>query len=200
MKLGFLRHVRTENNICNITQGAESVPCDQDSLMEFALECVDEIIDNCGHSVLILCADTLRAQQTCERLIAETGDCGKIIAVAKMQDLNEVDFGDFRGMPDDAMIAGHTMEDYRKRTIEYFSGNIENFMYPNGEQAMFITARCNRVIKEIRKFAKSKAFDEIILLGHNRLFRHLAVMLGLIPVSNMFDHKFPHGKVQYFEI
>lgn len=200
MKLGFLRHVRTENNICNITQGAESVPCDSDSLMDFALNNVDEILDNFGHSVLILCADTLRAQQTCEKLVAETGDIGKIIAVAKTQDLNEVDFGDYRGRPDAEMICGKTMDDYRKLTVDYFSGNIEGFKYPGGESAADITHRCNIVIKEIKRFAKSKAFDEIILIGHNRLFRHLAVMLNLVMISNMFDYKFPHGKVQYFEI
>lgn len=198
MKLSLLRHCKTQNNIDGLTQPVDGISCIPNELFTFI--CSNEILENLSKRVLVLCANSIRAIETLSPLINDANEFGITMLVQHNDDLLEVDFGKFVNQPEDTVINGLTMQDYRDRTVQFYLGNIDDIRYPDGESLNEIALRVRKVIGEIKRYQASKLFDEILIVGHNRLFRHLVVQMGLVKPSEMFNSKFRHGELTTYNI
>lgn len=150
---------------------------------------------------MVISSDMLRAKQTWQLLLSASGSAQKAAPCLYARSLREVDFGDFGGKPEDAVIHGHTMSDYRRLTQQFYKSR-KLFKYPNGEAVDAISRRCKNVLAMIYSLVNDKpdnAFDDfaVCIVGHNRLFRHLLVHLGYWDADNMFNNKLPHGNIYY---
>lgn len=195
MELLFLRHVKTANNDAKITQPVDGIDCIGSDMLDF-VDNDDDIVNMITDQTCIICGTSIRARRTLSPILADI-DTEPFIKFTKL--LNEVDFGDFCNKPDDIVIRGLSMQDYRDKTVQYYLGNLDDIRYPNGESLHDIAIRCNKIIQMIQGCRLFGA-DKVLLVGHNRIFRHIAVQLNLIRATKMFDQKFPHGSILKFTI
>lgn len=197
MNVYILRHGETLNNLNNITQDVN----DDIELTESALtELSDSMYDICRklNGTAIICSTMLRAKQTAAEISKSLTYASKDHTILFTTDLNEVNFGDFGSKKEGFEINGLTMKDYRNLMVTEHLNLLRKrpwtTKYPNGEAFGQIIERCKNIIKRI-ELCKTQGYDTVILVGHNRLFRHLLVLLGYWNPSNMFDCKLPHSKL-----
>lgn len=197
MHILLLRHGETANNIDNVTQDinndialAESAYSELDANLSHILECFAKY--NVSD---IYVSSMLRAKQTINYLDSKSSDIASIKHTV-LHDLHEVNFGAFGGQPEDTVIQDKTMSFYRNATKQMFAFD-DYFSYPDGESSIDIRQRCLNVVANVDKRADYDTDYGIVLVGHNRLFRHLLVELGHWQADKMFDMKLPHGDIYY---
>lgn len=193
--LYLLRHCITENNELNITQPVDvDVPCEREALSEFDKYC--ECIAKIGlleRNVAIFCSPAKRCVQTKAILVEKHKNLCNITE-QYLPCMTEIDFGDFCGKPETAIVDNLSMTDFRNATINAYEDEDLAFEYPNGESFVNIEKRVNKAILAIYNIETSIAEPyDIVLIGHNRWFRHFMVQMGFTQPGNMFDFKFPHG-------
>lgn len=201
-KVFLLRHGATQPNIDGITQDynndAELVEPAKLDLQRRLPDIVKQLEFS---QVNIICSTMFRAKQTAAELTKALTLAGKSTVTSFSDSLKEVNFGDFGGKPDEASILGETMRDYRRKTSSAYAGLIDDFRYPNGESLIEIRARIFRFlftlmyrIDEMRSLAQN-ANIAYVIVGHNRLFRHILAELDHTYAANMFASKLPHSEL-----
>jgi probable phosphoglycerate mutase len=189
-KLFLMRHGITENNMNKITQPQDG----NVKLSELGKQCceanVPEILETLqatGKPFIVLVSTAKRTMQTAKYITKHAA------ATYELPELLEVNFGDFAGKPADHVIDGKTMEDYRQMLI---AGDV-NHRYPNGESIEEIR---NRVLTVMAKVAKLREQFTVVIVGHNRFFRHFEleyrnIMLGEYYYPGMFGNEFMHSSL-----
>ena len=200
----LLRHGETDNNVQCITQPTDySVPLNASALDELNDNMHDIVSVLAGKPTYILCSPMHRTVQTVIPIVQELRNLSTHMTDVHMtidSRLREVDFGDFGGQHESHSIDGSTMDDYRQTMQQccvaiHHHGRNRNCMYPNGESLLSIRNRCKGVINSICQINKDNDDVNIVIVGHNRLFRHLLVELGEWEPEKMFAEKLPHAKL-----
>lgn len=189
MRILLLRHLETENNANHITQGKEDSEITPKSVSDFKRYIGTKSDSLRGTEIVGLSSLSKRALSTIGILSDTLVDKGhKFMHIAATDLLAEVNFGLFGGTPESNVIDGKTMADYRDLIR---SG--ADWSYPDGDSKEQITEHVQQIIETLYTCDKHR-FGCVVLVGHNRIFRHLLVALGQVKQSNMFDAKLPHGK------
>lgn len=195
MKIYLLRHGETAYNQAHITQ---DVANDIDITSEAKRE-IDDARDELNNELreagceVAYTSTMLRAKRTLQRLIFAHDTPINCMLISAM--LDEVDFGVFNSQQESFAYDGKTMDDYRHDIMHAYEvhGNVS---YPKGEDLLSIKQRCGVVIQNLRDL-KANGHEAVLLVGHNRFFRHLLVELGVWTPERMFDNKLPHAKLFY---
>jgi broad specificity phosphatase PhoE len=199
MKLFLLRHGETAYNAKHITQDASyDIDITVSSKLELdeALPKIEaELIDN--NCRFALCSPALRAKRTMFRLAQSSTT--PLVSMSIVDELKEVDFGVFGSTKEDHEDSlGLTMQDCRDLIGEAYKTGCD-FSYEQGESIKSVDARCDRVIEVIRLIEENAkdSCDAVLIVGHNRMFRHLMVKLGMWERAKMFEEKLPHAQLVY---
>lgn len=208
MQIYLLRHGETEYNKVGLTQDVNNdIDITQEAKLEIdqARDEINEMLD-CNHCDVALCSTMLRAKRTLQRLLFKR-NC-PILDVHYTQDLDEVNFGVFGSEHDKTFkdSAGKTMQDYRLEIIEqldkyklsknYNCDILPTVTYEGGESIADIQKRCKSIVYKLEQLAK-EGHEACLIVGHNRLFRHLLVELNTWHPKHMFDAKLPHAKLYF---
>ena len=194
MSTFLLRHGYTLNNVMHITQSVHNdIGLTDEALEELDANTNDMLSMLQQRNVIILCSPMLRAKQTATALVSKLAMHKSCIQFSIMPELSEVDFGDFGDKHEKTAINGIDMTFYRKSTMRYYAEHVD-FAFPNGETSNDIHNRCMRVI-EVIQHAMQNVDTDIVIVGHNRLFRHLLVEVGQWQIDDMFKSKLPHAKL-----
>jgi broad specificity phosphatase PhoE len=177
----LVRHGETFNNSLQLTQDnyldLDILQSEHDRIAKIWSNI--ELSANCE----IITSNTKRAISTA-RII----NASQRYSIVQNDLLNEVDFGIFSSRPEHYKDShGNDMQYYRKQIMlnEWYS-------YDNGDNKMIIDTRIEQLAKLI--IISCIQDKQLVLVGHNRLFRHLLVRLGILQRSEMFDRKLPHGE------
>jgi broad specificity phosphatase PhoE len=188
MRILLLRHLETENNVNHITQGTEDSAILPKSVSNFKRYISTKSNSLRGTEIVALSSLSKRALSTVGILSDTLIDKGhKFMHVAATDLLAEVNFGKFGGTPESTEIDGKTMSDYRNLIMAN-----ADWSYPGGESKEQVEERVQQIIETLSMCDKHR-FGCVILVGHNRIFRHLLVALGQVSIDRMFDNKLPHG-------
>jgi broad specificity phosphatase PhoE len=177
-KVYLLRHGATRNNVQNITQSrADDIALLPSQDTEFTVQSLAKQLST--QSINILCSPMLRAKQTVAPLISVLSAQSANVQMSILNELSEVNFGDFGGQKEGFAIEGKTMQDYRDATQMWYA-NDQYFQYPNGESITDIVTRCRTILTTLAYYSDMIGMSDhdIVVVGHNRLFRHLLVELG----------------------
>lgn len=196
--LYIIRHGETSVNIANVTQCVHNdVHCTDEAMQELRVN-AREFVKTLSKKVVLLCSPMLRAKETAEEIMHACIKHHSCLQYEVIDALQEVDFGDFGGKPDTEEVNGLTMTDYRKATAKYYRQG-DSFKFPNGESSDDISKRVSTVIYDtVRdRFICNPAYDDydVILVGHNRFFRHVLAELGMTKPDMMFAAKLPHAQL-----
>jgi broad specificity phosphatase PhoE len=192
----ILRHGETMNNRNGITQPA-------DNNVELTTKALDELQDNMteivkalkGRQVYVLCSPMKRTFQTALPILSALAKENTDQHVEFDSQLHEVNFGDFGGQKEGTVIDGQSMQDFRVLTQQFYEGNVNGFKYPNGESMKSIDIRCKNIKLKMQNLMTDHAGSAVLVIGHNRFFRHLLVELGVLQPTDMFNEKIPHAKL-----
>jgi broad specificity phosphatase PhoE len=151
---------------------------------------VEEILEtlkSAGQPYVMLISPAKRTRQTANYFKANAS------VTFSLPELLEVDFGDFSGKPEDHAINGFTMGDYRNELIN----GRTNFRFPNGESIEEVS---NRVKKVLARVTELRASNTVVIVGHNRFFRHLELeyrkqKTGEYYYQGMFGNEFVHASL-----
>lgn len=196
MKLYILRHGETGYNAEGITQDVNyDIPLTNAAIAKLHLDAPEMLASIASNNITgVICSPMLRAKQTLAELLGFSTTDGMIRQIDFDDDLHEVDFGQFGGKPETISIDNETMQSMRN-SIQKSYCNLQNVKFPDGESVADVCSRCVRLMWHIVKL--SQKHDSILLIGHNRFFRHLLVALGHWSAANMFNSKLPHGQLYF---
>lgn len=197
MAIYLLRHGETENNRKHITQSltddCELTGAAKLEMMVKSTEVKSALRDN----VILYVSPMLRAKETAsilvKQLMCENTHINSL-SINFVDDIREVDFGKFGGQHEDIVIDGTTMQQYRTLMQQAYYSGID-VQYPNGESFMQICKRANDILQRVRKTAIAQPHADIVIVGHNRIFRHILVQCGVLQPEAMFKSKLPHAEL-----
>lgn len=199
MRIYFLRHIATDNNLNNITQAVIGSLVNEHAKRQFCDELSNMMMSTLSGkgSIAVLYGISERVKETARLVCRHLYDkCYPIEAVIPEIHLNEVDFGVFKGKPEDWQYFNeadgelYDMQRYRQMLID--GKDIE---FPEGEDLLTINTRCRLVIDRVEQIIEDCQPNNLIIIGSNRFFRHLKMHLTDCTAAEAFKEKFEHAKL-----
>jgi len=143
---------------------------------------------------LIVCSRMRRSHQTAE-IIAEKakGIKHQEIPIVEIEDLQEVDVGDF---------TGHTEKESKnidpKAAEAFYSGEVEKWNFPGGENQQNIQTRIEHVIAQIKELSAGKT--RVLLVGHGMFNRAINHYLAKDQEDLWRQRAYPHDQIIVFKL
>jgi probable phosphoglycerate mutase len=143
---------------------------------------------------LIICSRMKRSHQTAEIIAIKTKEIkNQEIPIVEIEDLQEVDVGDF---------TGHTEDEARnmnsKAAEAFYSGEVEKWDFPAGEDYQSIQTRIEHVISQIKELASGKT--RVLIVGHGMFNRTLNQYLAIDQEELWRPRSYPHDQIIVFNL
>ena len=182
----FIRHGKAAHNL-----GRGKEHCFAGSKVDNEL--TDEGIENAknltekikeiGGCDLIVRSNLLRSGQTAEIIAKEFEK-----PVVEIKELSEIDIGDFAGHTE-----GEVKKLYPDSAEAFYSGDIKNWHFPNGENFSQVAVRIGKAIEKIKTIAKQGG--RIVISGHGMINRLTFYLLEPDKVELWQPRSYPHDRI-----
>lgn len=170
-KVWLARHAKAPHNIYDdraTFAGSRVNPEITEQGREQSRELAEEIYQE-GGCDLIYCSQMIRSKQTAEEIAKKLKElCGREIDIFELDDLEEVDVGDF---------TNHTEQEAREMdpaaATAFYEGQVERWSFPDGEKYEDMQKRAESVKKQIKEKTPEEA--RALVVGHgmfNRVLMH----------------------------
>jgi broad specificity phosphatase PhoE len=148
----------------------------------------EEIVEKCVVD-LIATSHMSRSKETGKIIASKYKELkNKNIPIVEIDDLHEVDVGDF---------TGHTEKEARemdsKAAEAFYSGNIEKWNFPGGEDYVHLVKRIKNVVNQMKKLSKGNV--RILVIGHGMFNRMINYYLAKDQEDLWRSRSYPHDQV-----
>ena len=197
-KTGYwlLRHGKAPHNksveIATFAGGQIDNPLSDEGILK-TKELAEEIVAGRDFDLIIV-SRMLRSKQTGETIAKKVLEINnKKIPVVEIENLQEVDVGDF---------TGHTETEARKMDPKaaeaFYSGEVEQWDFPGGENYQDLQARIEHIVAQIKELSTGKT--RVLIVGHGMFNRAINYYLAKDQEELWRPRAYPHDQIIVFNL